>query len=474
MKKAVLLIIFFVYVFGGIKNLSLKEAVKIVEKNNKEVKIANLDIKIAKFKTKIAQSYNYGELNLIFNSLRSNDAGNVFGFKLQSREASFADFGFDEFLSPMGEVLEGMNKMYKSGQSMPEGFTKGMGSILNIQPKKLNYPKARNHFQKKLSYMVPIFTGYKLTQYGKISRELEKLKRLDAKKILNEKIFQTKKTFYDIVLVENFIKNLKLILKDVDKLEEIIKAFIAEGYAKDIDLLEVEAKRAEVNEYLNQAKLNRNLAYLYLEFLLDKKVDSIAATSEDVPFGFRKAEELVENTIDLNKAKIGLRITSQNIKLQKSALFPQIGAFGEYYSSDDTLMKDFFSHDAYLVGAQLKWTLFNSQRNKKEIEIAKIEKLKMNYKYALAKKGLALKISQLITEIKSKEYDIKTQQKRLKLAKRVYEHYVQRYKEGLTKISDVLIKHSQKIKVLMELLQVKTQRNQKIFELQSLLYKEIG
>ena len=33
--------------------------------------------------------------------MRSNDAGNVFGFKLQSREATFGDFGFTEFLAQM-------------------------------------------------------------------------------------------------------------------------------------------------------------------------------------------------------------------------------------------------------------------------------------------------------------------------------------------------------------------------------------
>ena len=49
--------------------------------------------------------------------------------------------------------------------------------------------------------------------------------------------------------------------------------------------------------------------------------------------------------------------------------------------------------------------------------------------------------------------------------------YEEKYKEGLEKISDVLIKHSQEIEVLLRLLKTKTERNEKVFELESLLDK---
>ncbi len=44
-----------------------------------------------------AKGHHYGKLDVSLSGMRSNDAGNVFGFKLQSREATFGDFGFSEF-----------------------------------------------------------------------------------------------------------------------------------------------------------------------------------------------------------------------------------------------------------------------------------------------------------------------------------------------------------------------------------------
>jgi len=42
--------------------------------------------------------------------------------------------------------------------------------LLSTEPDDLNYPDARNHFQNKFTYQVPLFTGYKLTQYKTIMK----------------------------------------------------------------------------------------------------------------------------------------------------------------------------------------------------------------------------------------------------------------------------------------------------------------
>ena len=44
-----------------------------------------------------------------------------------------------------------------------------------------------------------------------------------------------------------------------------------EGYAQEIDELEVQARQAEAQSMYNQAKLNKDLAYQFLSFLLNRK-----------------------------------------------------------------------------------------------------------------------------------------------------------------------------------------------------------
>ncbi len=470
MRKLLLLLLLVPFAYGALEGLTLDEALRLLKKNNSQIKIAKLQERIAKFDTKIATSYNYGSLSLLFTGLRSNDAGNVFGFKLQAREATFRDFGFNEFLGGVGQALQMAKGDFNTfSQLMANPQLQNM--LLNTAPKDLNYPKARNHFQTKLQYMVPLFTGFKLEMYQKISRSMERMKHLEAKKVLNEMVYQTKKTFYDITLVENYIKNLEVLKSNMDKLEDIIQSFKEEGYAKDTDVLEVQAKKAEVLSYLNQARLNRDLAYQYLSFLIGEDVQSIVHTEEIAPLPSAPTGELVKRAIDLKRAKLGKEITAMNVKLQRSDLYPTLGAFGEYGSSDNIPLNDFFDKDFYTVGAQLKWNLFEGGRTDAKVQKAKIQELKVAEQLSLAKRGLALKINQIKTAVKSKDYDIKAQSKQFELAKKIYQMYQERYRVGLAKISDVLIKHSEEIQVLLKLLKTKTERNEKVFELEKLLDK---
>ena len=479
MRRFLVSMVVAVSAFAGVEHLTLDQALKLLHKNNSQIKIAKMDERIAHFQTKLARSYNFGSLDLVFNALRSNDAGNVFGFKLQAREATFRDFGFSDFLGGIVNALDMTDgKIDNAANGNLAALYNIMSNpamqdrLLSTAPHDLNFPKARNHFQTKVQYKLPLFTGLKLTMYSKISKQMERLKGLEAQKVMNEMEYQTKKTFYDITLVENYIQKLKILRNHMDKLEEIIKNFKKEGYAKDTDVLEVEAKKAEVLAMLNQAKLNRNLAYQYLGFLINEDVDSISHVKELAPMPKMPTQKMVAEAIDYKRAQLGKKITQMNVKLQRSGFFPMVGAFAEYGSADNKPFNDFWKKDAYTVGAQLKWNLFSGGADYAKVQEAKIKDMQMSEKLLLAKRGLALKINQLKTAIKSKEYDIKARTKQFELARKIYDMYQAKYKEGLVKISDVLIKHAEEIQALLQLLKAKTERNEKVFELESLLAKE--
>jgi len=222
---------------------------------------------------------------------------------------------------------------------------------------------------------------------------------------------------------------------------------------------------------LNQAKLNRDLAYQFLSFLVDDKVESVAIADKDVPMPVMSMEEMLNRNIDIQKAKMGLKITDLAVGVERASFYPQIGAFAEYGSADDQFMNDFSDKDAYTVGVQLKWNIFNGLIDKSKYEKARVQNLKVRHQVELAKKGIALKIDKIITEIKSKEYDIKSLQEKVKLARRVYENYYNRYKEGLISINDVLIKNSEEIQAVLKLAETRNARNDKVFELENIINK---
>lgn len=423
--------------------LSLPQALELLENQNLEIKAAALDIQSAHSDVTIAHGYNYGSLDFTENAVRSNDAGNVFGFKLSSRQANFGDFGFADF------SLTNPN-------------------ILSVQPKDLNYPGYQNFFQSKLTYMLPLYTGGKLSSYGEISEKMEKIKKLDADQIKTEKIYETRKSYYDMALIQHSIDQMTIIRSNIATLEHTTEVMIQEGYAKKVDLLEVQSKKANVERTLTEMEANKKLLYHYLSFLLNQEVQEIELPSNDRASSIPNESDVMANNIDLQKAAEGLKIRGKMVDLAYAPFLPQIGAFAEASSANDTFLGNFNEHKGYTLGAKLSWNLFNGGVDNGTLEKARIEKLKTTTQVELAKKGIALQYDKIRTEIESLDSQVNSLEKELELAEAIYKNYEGRYHEHLASMSDVIIKQSGQIEKVLNLQSVKNQRNERIFALEKL------
>jgi outer membrane protein TolC len=447
----IIYILLFTTLLYSSQSLSLDEALDILKENNLELKSATLEVNSAKAKVKTASGTNWGKLDFIQDFARSNDAGNVFGFKLSSREATFGDFGFADFLSP------------------PPGTT----DLLAIQPDDLNYPGYRNYFQSKLKYEVPVFTGFKISSYTNIMKSMAKMKTLEKEKLMSEKKYELRKSFYDMALLRTSEKHLNVILTNISKLEDITQNMIDVGYAKKVDLLEVKAKKGNVKRLISQMKSNQKLLFHYISFLLDRKVEDIQTPSGDVDMPAFSDEEILNSNIDIKRAGTGLVIRKNMIDVEQSAYYPMVGAFGEVATADDDFFNNAGKHKAYTIGARLTWNIFNGGVDGANIEKSRINYLKTQTQLALAKSGIALKIQKIRTQIETSNSDIESLQIELELANEIYKNYEARYKEKLSSMSDVIIKQTEQIQKILQLQQARNKRNERIFALEKLANGDI-
>jgi len=468
-----LLLVVTVQLSAGIKHLTLNRALELLEESNLEVKVAKYEETMKFYDIAAVKAKNYGTLDLTFMALRSNDAGNVFGFKLQSREADFGDFGFSDFLGAFGGAMVNPNTGTIGNFS---DFAQNMGNpqaqkqLLSIQPKDLNYPAPRNHFVTKLTYKLPIYTGGMLTNYKKITQKMYEMSKLDTAKVLSAKRYELKKAFYDVTLVNNFISNLYRIKKNIQKLKRVVKEMQKEGYALETDYYEVDARLAEVEAMLDEAKLNKELAYHFISFLLNTDVDSIKAPKSDPKEPLVTKEIIEERSLDIAKAKLGLKITKDAIEVEKAKFKPTVGAFAEYGFADDRVIpKKISKKDFWTIGVQAKWNLFNGGGDMASLEKAKVNHLKVATQVILAKKGMWLKASKLKSEIRSLRARTRSYYKQYKFANKVFLKYKAKYKEGLVGITELLIKQSQEVQKLMQYEKIKNKKNAKILALQDLI-----
>lgn len=427
------------------EGLRLDDAIQKVKEHNSEIVIAKFDEKIKLLEHQAALGANYGSLELSQAALRSNDALNIFGYKLQSREATFADFGFKQF----------------------------SGSNYMLTPNDLNNPSDRNHFQTKIEYTLPLYTGGKIEQYGKITQALHAMSTLDREALILQKIYELKKSFFAISLLDAHLYTLHMIASNTAKLEAKTAAMMEEGYVKKVDLLEVQSKQADVERLIHQAEANRALLYAFVSFLVDEPVTQIVRNDEEAPLLINSDAHILSDNLEIKKAEQGVEISKMGIALQQSAFLPQVGAFANYGSSDDKLLNDFSKNDAYTVGLQVKWNLFNGGSDNNNLEKARVENLKASQQLVLAKKQIALHVKQIQTQIQNDEYEIKSLKKEVELSHLIYENYAGRYEQKLVSINDVLMKQSEELTKVLRLKEVQNARNEKIFELQKLASKEV-
>ncbi len=424
-------------------SMDLREALELLKSQNLEIKSAQYDIESAIEERKTASGNHFGKLDLIQDFARSNDAGNVFGFKLSSREANFGDFGFSDF-------------------NMADP------NILNVQPHDLNYPGTRNYFQSKLKYEIPIFTGFKISSYEDIMQSVTKIRTLEKTQMLNEKVYETRKSFYDMALLEDSISNLNVILKNIDTLEAMTKEMIDVGYAKKVDLLEVTAKKGNVERLISQMESNKELLYHYISFLLNQKVTSIKTPSLEIMMPTVTNDEILKNNLDIQKANSGLALKKSMVDVAESSYYPMVGAFAEVATADDKFLNDASEHKSYTIGARATLNIFNGGIDSANVEKSRVEYLKTQTQVALAKSGIELQTQKIRTEIESLNKDIESLKKELLLADEIYNNYEARYREKLSSMSDVIIKQSEQIQKILQLQQTINKRNERIFALEKL------
>lgn len=379
--------------------------------NSKDLQQQKLNIDSAKLDTKMIDSINYGKLVITEEFNRTNHAGYVFNSKLSSREASFNDFGFNEMPAP--------------------DFT---------EPKNLNYPDDRNNFNTKITYDIPLFTGFKLSNQKDILKLQEKANEL--KYNLDKKSLEVEvlKAYNSAVVAKDFVIALEKAKEAVSKIVESANAFHKEGFVTKIDVNEAKVYALNINSSLIEAKNNFQLALAYLKFLSSNDEISDVQELENIYFDFPNKDELFkiafENRDEIKMQDIKVNATKKNIDIANSAYFPTIYSHLEYGFNDDRLTLD-KNKDYYMALIGISLTLFDDTRNI-EKQKSKIEYAKANLNQEKLKDAIKLELKKAILNLEAKEAILEEKIEAKNLANSVLDQAKLQYKNRLISMTTLI------------------------------------
>ena len=278
--------------------------------------------------------------------------------------------------------------------------------------------------------------------------------RKAAKSKMEAMSLQTQRTEdYLIFEVENAYMQLQLAYKAVDVLEKALEAANAnkklaensfkQGYLQRADVLNVEVRVTEVQNQLQQAKSNVQNASNYLSFLMNDDTYVQYKPSDDLTINVTSIDDvsISENRSDIKAMQLSTEAYADMNKADKMSFLPRLNAFGSYELYDNKI----FQADAsgYLVGAQLRWDIFQGSKRfgKAQKSKAEFEKSKFEYSQYVSKSKLELnKAKRMLIDAENK---LNLSKLALAQSDESLRIRTNRFKEGLEKTADLLTAETQ-------------------------------
>ena len=362
--------------FSYAQSVNFDKILELTIKNNKDLKQQQLSIDSSKLDIDYIDSISYGKASLSHEISRTNHSGYVFNSKLSAREASFDDFGFSQ---------------------MNEG--------LKTEPKNLNYPEDRNNFTTKLSYDIPLFTGFKLSNQKDILKLQEKANEIKYNLDVKELEFEVLKAYNSAVVAKDFIKALEKAKESIEFMKNGAIAFHKEGLVTKIDVNEAKVYESNINSQLLEAQNNFQLALAYLGFLSSDDSIKDVEELENIYFKFPNEEELyakaLENRDEVKMQNIQVNATKKNIEIANSSYYPSVYSHLEYGYNDDKVTVD-SDKNYYIAMIGISLTLFDNTRSI-EKQKNKIEYQKASLNEEKLKDAIKLELKKAILNLETKE-----------------------------------------------------------------------
>jgi outer membrane protein len=399
--------------FSYAQSVNFDKILDLTIKNSKDLKLQQLNIDSSKLDSKTINAISYGKLTLSEEISRTNHAGYVFNSKLSSREASFRDFGFSQV---------------------------GNMSNFDIQPIDLNYPDARNNFNTKLTYDIPLFTGFKLSNQKDILKLQEEANNIKYKLDEKELEFEVLKAYNSAVVAKDFLKALEKAKESILFMKNGAIAFHKEGLVTKIDVNEAKVYESNINSQLLEAKNNFQLALAYLGFLSSDDSITDVENLENIYFKFPNEKELYEKALknrdEIKMQDIQINASKKNIDIAKAAYYPTVFSRLEYGYNDNKLtIND--DKDYYMAMVGITLTLFDNTRNI-EKQKSKIEYAKATLNQEKLKDAIKLELKKAILNLETKEKILLEKMEAKNLANDILEQAKLQYKNQLISMTTLL------------------------------------
>ncbi|MCS7149469.1 MAG: TolC family protein [Caldimicrobium sp.] len=386
--------------FGHGRELSLKEALELALKNNRELKAFHREIEALKLEREAARGAIFPRLKIEEMFLKSDLPVNVFSFKLNQEKFTPDDF--------------------------------------NI--KRLNNPPGRANFETRFTIELPIWLGGKLQAQARQAYYFLRASEYHYHRKEEEVLWRVAQAYLWALLSKESIEVAKSSIREAEEHLRIAKARFEAGMALLADVQRAEVYLAKAKESFERAKNYYSLAKRNLELEVGMSLGEFEVKALDKPetLSFDEIKNLaLQRRKDLKAVEEEIKAQREKYRIVLSENLPQISAFATYsLNHRDYPMGS--SGSGYIVGLGLTWSfdLGLATIRKAQAELERTSGLEIKYRFL--KDVILFELERAYKEYEIALYNLQSAEQRVKASEEVVRIIKLRYQNGLARMLDLL------------------------------------
>ncbi|MCC8427205.1 TolC family protein [Mucilaginibacter sp. UR6-11] len=385
------------------QKLSLNEAISAALANNKTIRLAGLDERIAQANFNQTQAVFLPQVDLSYTAMSTNSPLNAFGFKLQQRSITQNDFN----------------------------------------PALLNHPGATPDYMAQLEVKQPLLNIDMLYMRKGAEKQTE-VYRFKTQRTKEYITFETTKAFLQLQLAYQAEK----VLAEAGQTARAVFKYTDDHFKQVLiqksDVLNARVHVTTVERNLAKARSGILNASDYLSLLMGRPAGIIYNLNDEpqpaLPIA-DSTQKVFAARSDFMAMQKAIEASGLMIKSGQMSYLPKLNAFGNFQYNDSRLAG--FGANAYLVGIQLSWNIFNGNKTKHVIATQKLERDKLTMQLAQQTDQSQLELDKAYRDLSDARFEMAQDRAAIEQAGEALRILQNRYQQGLINTTDVLTADTQ-------------------------------
>lgn len=316
---------------AGGKVLEFKQCVENTLNQNPEMEVSKLRIQQAESAYKEASHSRLPQITASLTASNSDNALNVFGMKLQQRQATFADFGFAD-------------------------QAKG----LDYAPGDLNKPDAHSDFNTRIEMLIPVYNGGKITSYENQAKAMIQAAQNGDEAVKQYLTFNVYQAYEGVHTARAYIQVAEQAVLAADSYVKTTTNLVEQGILVRSELLSAKVNQSNARMALEKAQNQEKIALESLKTLMSSEyLESIDVGSRvDISLPADNVDDLVAMALSKNPQLEAKRNEVNSsfaaVGASKAGLYPSFNLMARQDWNDDTFG---FDSSSYTVAGVVSWKI---------------------------------------------------------------------------------------------------------------------